>query len=185
MNSGNAYCKGLVMAGNVEYVRKLRGEEGLAEIQRYMMRKGHDVDVFNIERDRWYPIEARIDLLRATVDLFQWDAAKIERMATESVKGEIKMGFLLKYMASVEVILKSAAKIWSQHYTVGHMELVDFDRKKAVLRLRDFDYDPLMCTYLKGYLRGLDVIFRDKLESVEETVCTHTGGPYHEFVLRW
>jgi hypothetical protein len=185
VSSGNAYCKGLAIAGNIEYIGKLKGQEGLEKIQRYLNEKGYDIDVFHIEKDKWYPIEERIELLRALVELFGWDEEKIERMATESVESEIKIGFLLKYMASMEVILKSAAKIWGQHYTVGKMRLVSFDGNRAVLRLTDFDYDPLMCVYLKGYLRGLDVIFKEKLKSVRETVCTHRGGPYHEFVLEW
>ncbi len=183
MSQKEGYCKGAVLADNMDYVKNSVGEGGLSKLMRYMRDIGYDIS--EIDRNRWYPLEMRVAFLKAIKEIFQWGDEDIEKMGEEGSRSEMKIGFLLKYLASPEIILKSAEKIWREYYTVGNMKLMHLDGNSAVLRLTDFDYDPIMCVYLRGFFRSLKPILRVDSLSVRETVCTHKGGDFHEFVIEW
>jgi hypothetical protein len=94
---------------------------------------------------------------------------------------------MLRYFISINNVLKEVPRYWEKHYTVGNMES-EYQENNTyfILRLKDFEVDPIICSYLSGYYLGVTELVKNfKNLKVEELKCIHKGGDYHEFIIKW
>ena len=78
--------------------------------------------------------------------------------------------------------------MWTGHYTVGRLRVVEHNKEKkyVLLRIKDFCLHPLLCQVFIGYFtEALQMILRGTKANGKETKCVHRGDEYHEFLVKW
>lgn len=180
--------RGVTMQTDVNYVLKKIGDEGLAKLQQKTKELGWEIDYKNIKTMGWYPLGQRVISLLAAKEAFGWGDGEIQDMGNCAPKYSFIASTMLKYFLSVSKVFQEAARYWDKHYSVGKLVPVQIDEKKkfALLRLKDFNIDPILCPYFKGYfLRISQMVIKSEKITAEETKCSSLGDPWHEFLIKW
>jgi hypothetical protein len=181
-------ARGVTMQTDANYVLKKIGEEGLAKLQRKTKELGWEIDYKNIKTMAWYPLGQRVISLLAAKEAFGWGDGEVQDMGNCAPKYSFVANTMLKYFLSVSKVFQEAARYWDKHYTVGKLVPVkiDEDKKYALIRLKDFDVNPVFCPYFLGYfLRISQLVIRSEKITAEETECLSRGGAWHEFLMKW
>jgi len=173
---------------NIAYVRKKRGAEGIAFINRYMSQKGVNITVEKIESMKLaepVPLSIRAVFLEACLALFDGDLEKLKAMGRDAPSNSLIVKFFLKYFATPNSAINHISSLWREHYSIGRIEVLKNEKGEGILALYDFKVSKLLCHYLWGYFEGVGILTRAKNPVCKETKCVHEGAPYCEFLLRW
>lgn len=181
--------RGVTFLTDAEYIRRTKGEAGLALLKKGLKELGYPIDYENIKAVDWYPLGLRVVSLLVMKELFSWSNMDIENMGKAAPKYSFVVKMLLKYFLTIAMTYKESPKYWVKHYTVGKLEAPGYSLEKRyfLIRLRDFKAHPIMCTYLGGYFITLSQYLMKKAKNykVREDKCMFKGDEYHEFVITW
>jgi len=181
-------ARGVTMQTDASYVSKKMGQDALVKLQQKTKEMGWEVDYANIKTMDWYPIGMRVLSLLAAKEAFGLGDKEIEEMGNFAPKYSFIASTMLRYFLSIEQVFKEASKYWEKHYSIGELEAyeIDIEKKYAILRLKNFEVHPVICTYFCGYfLRISQLVMKSEKITAEETKCIFKQGPYHEFLVKW
>lgn len=178
-------CKGAIFRGNIEYVTKKFGKLGLEKLMEDMKEKRHRLDLSNIIDGNWYPMDARLQFLKSTVELFGLDEAQILELGRSGFKQSAIIQIYLKVAGSPKKICKFGPKVWSHNYDTGRLEAEYGGPEGTYFRIYDFKGVPLLCTYLIGFYTMAYETVGAKDVIVDEPRCIHKGDEFHEFRIKW
>jgi len=178
-------CKGTIFRGNVEYVTRRFGKMGLVELMEHMKQNGHRLDLENLVDGQWYPLEVRMQFLRSTVELFSLKENEIFDLGKSGFKQSTIIQLYLKIAGTPKKICEYGPKIWSHNYDVGRLEAEYNGPEGTYFRIYEFEGDPLLCNYLRGfYMAAFEKVGCNDV-GVVENKCICNGDDVHEFKMSW
>ena len=170
---------------NIEYIKNMRGTEGVNMLFKELKRRGYNYDFRKMNKNEWVPIEVRREFMHIIVELFGWDERHIYNMGLNNPRISPVVKLFFGLFINIQRVFEESPELWRKHYSGGTFEFADFRPGYGKLILRDFDVDPLFCKYLEGYFMGILKIAKVKEPKVVETKCTFRGDEYHEYVGTW
>jgi hypothetical protein len=179
--------RGLAIKSDAEFVLKEKGKEGLKKIEDAMAELGYPMKYRELKAMDFYPIALLYVEVLVIGKLFNFDKEKYKELGVFAAKAPMVLRVFMRHLVSFDVIVKRAPKMWKTYYTVGEIEVPDYDKEKkyAVLRIKDYRPPVQQCYILEGYLPTLVKLVVRSPVSCEEVKCVHRGDEYHEFLLKW
>lgn len=149
--------KGAAFKEDFEYITKKQGQDGLKLLEKRLRKMGHPYPLTRVEDMQVYPIEYRVDFLKALKDEFGWSDKQVFNMARKAPRVNSAMKFFVRYLVSLEMAFRSAGKYWDNYFTAGRLEPLDFDKQKKHVKLvlHDFPVDDILYNQLSGYFCGV------------------------------
>ena len=93
----------------------------------------------------------------------------------------------MKYFISLRTITEKAPFIWKRYYTVGKLELKEFNPKEKKNCFYSFRFlspsSPLPSP--QGLFAAAVKMILGQLARIEEKKCPSRGDSYHLFEIRW
>ncbi len=178
--------RGGIYYTRIKFVKEHYGKQGMENLYRRMREYGYDgpSSEEEIKIGKWYPHRYDLLFLRAFVDLFGEKA--LEKMASELPKYRDGVtGLFVKWPDDPRGIIESASEFWKMFYNFGSVEGTITGENEGVVRGKDVSMDPLFCTLLTNYFRGLVEGTGAKEVRVEHTRCVHRGDGEEEWRIRW
>ncbi len=180
--------KGEVLRIHGEVIREKHGEEGLKKVEERLKEIGCPLNFSKVKSLEWRKeAESALTLLSAK-DVLNWTDEDVFFVGWSAPRKSFIIKVLIKYFTSIEKVFKDAKKYWRKHVDFGSMEPVKLDESKrlAIIRIWDHDFDPIICTYWRGYFTSIVELSIPRSEvKIEEEKCIHKGDKYHEFKINW
>jgi len=179
--------KGSGIKTHGEFILKEEGGEGLKKLEDVILELGCPIKLREVKSTALYPFGAEAVVLLAIERLFHYDDKKFQEMGMFHAKSSLIIRLFMKYFVSLERVSKEISQIWRRYFTIGDIEIVEFDeeKKRIILKMINFRFHPLHCQVLKGSLSTLlQMIIGCKI-TAEETKCIYRGDECHEFLLKW
>jgi len=101
--------------------------------------------------------------------------------ASEAVKGVYR--FFARVLTA-DALLTRAAAMWSAMNTAGKMEVTG-GNGAAILRLRDYPSDPVMCLRIDGWIERMAEMTGAKNVVVRHVACAAKGAKQCEWSVTW
>ncbi len=179
--------RGMSLKGEGNFILKQEGEEGLKKLEKTIAELGYPIKFKEIKAMDFYPLGLEVVTLVAIKRLFNYDDEKFREMGRFESKLSFIIRLFMKYFFSMKQAIKVAPKMWKENYTVGDLEVPEFDEEKkyAIIKIKNFQGYPLLCLDLQGYFPGIVQMIVGTPATCQETKCVHRGDEYHEFVLKW
>jgi hypothetical protein len=181
--------RGAVFKTDAGYILKEKGKEGLKKVEEELEKLGYPIKFKEIKTMGFYPVGLRALSLLVVKKVFNFDDEKIKEMGFFATKISLIIKIFIRHFLSAQrVFSREAPRLWKEHYTIGELIPVELNEEKryAILRVKDFNVHPILCTYLGGYFCGvLQMIEKCSRVTFEERKCTFKGDDYHEYLLKW
>ena len=178
-------CKGAIFQGNIEYVLKKHGKQGLQQVMGEMKAKGHRLDLDNMKDGLWYPLDARMGFLKATAKLFNLNDEQLMILGRSGFTQSSVAQFYLKLAGSPKKIFSIGPKVWKHNYDVGYMEEEYNGLSGSYFRVFDFDAEPIFFVYLVGYYTQAFETVGAKNVSITQQKAEKNGKACVEFLIQW
>lgn len=181
-------ARGVHLKNDGDFVLKEKGKEGIEKLEKELEKLGCPIKYGEINQFDFYPAGMRIISLLAIKKTFGWPDEKIEELGAYAMQVSWIIKLFTKYFFSVEKTFKEAPKIWSKYFTIGEVEVGEYDPKKncADLKFKNFNLHPVYCHCLKGVLLGVvKMIIKSEKITCEEIECPFKGGKDHKFLIKW
>ncbi len=178
-------CKGAIYRGNIDYVTRKFGKLGIQQLMDDMKKHGHKLDLDNLKDGLWYPLDARMQFLRSSVELFEIDDEQLIELGKSGFKTSTIAQFYLKLAGTPKKIFEMGPNIWKHNYDVGVLESEYGGSKGSYFRVLDFDAAPIFFQYLIGYYTAAF-----EQVGVKDIIVTHEaiekdGKPCQEYLIKW
>jgi len=181
--------KGAILKGHFDYIKDLKGEEGVEQVERRIKELGCSVKAKDIDKIRWYSEGLSCLVVLVAAELFKWEAQDVFKMAFEAPKYSFIVKLLMQHFAKIEKSFKMVPKYWRQHFDFSEMETAGFNEKEkyGIIRIKNFHkYHPLICVYHQAYFQKIaEIMIAEKKAKVEHTKCLFKDDPYEEFKITW
>jgi len=167
------------------YILKKAGEEGLKKIEEKAQKLGVSIPYRKTSALDWYPAGLRAISLLLIKETFKLNNKEIRNIGYTAPKVSLIVKLLMKFFVSPKKFVEKIPHYWRQHWTVGELQVVEFDsdNKKLVLRLKGINLSPIFCLYEEGYFQKMWEFVMGKAKC-KETKCTFKGNRYHEYILK-
>ncbi len=179
--------KGNAMIENMKFILKEEGEEGLKQLERAMTELGHPIRHKEIGTMIFYPLWLDAVMLLVIKRLFNYDDKKFQKMGRFEPKISFLIRLFMKHFVSIERAAKEVPNMWKSSFTVGNLNIEEYNvgKRYGILRLKDYRSIPIQCQIFKGYFASLVQMVVGSEVVCQETKCIHKGDEYHEFVFKW
>jgi hypothetical protein len=170
--------RGVTLKTDAQYIFSKKGIEGLDLLQDEINRIGLDFSYKDINNIKWYPVGWRIASLLAIKDIFNFTDQDISDMGYSAPKNSFIVKIIMRYFISLEKTFAEASKYWQKHWTVGSLvaKKIDLKNKYLILEVRDFQANPILCTFWLGYFRAItESMLRNITVTVVEKKCMGKG----------
>ncbi len=170
------------------YVKEKYGEEALKKVEERMAELGYPLKYDEISEMDFYPIGFDALSMLVIKEIFDFSEEDIMEMGENAIRFSIFLKIILRYLPSLKLFAKEANEIWGKHYTVGELEIENdgIERGEMVIKVKDFEIDPVYCPVLKAYFIELLKMMTAKKEiKVKEEKCVFRGDDICQFVLNW
>ncbi|MEI6597059.1 MAG: hypothetical protein WCL13_02505 [bacterium] len=170
-----------------DYILRKEGESGLQKVEEILKVLGYPIEYRKIKQMDYYPMWLAGVTLLIAKRLFDFSNEDFRKMGEMDVKFTPIKKFFVKYFVSLKKAYEAAPKIFSQYYTEGKLEMMEFNEKerRAILKVSDFGLNEYHCQYIIGYLSASAGMAGKYPITCEETKCTFRGDEYHEFTIKW
>jgi hypothetical protein len=169
------------------YIKNRAGVAGVEKIEQALKDLGYPFSSKEIKPLNWYPEAYSVLIYLLCLEQLGWEEKDIFEMGrTVPPLSIIVVKLLLKYLVSVDRLVRQAQRYWRKYYDFGEVEIYDLEKNSFRARIVGYNFHPIACVYQRGYLLGIIslVISSPKL-TIEEIGCTHQGHPYHEYSIKW
>ncbi len=179
--------KGDAIGLHINYIKHIKGEEGIKEVERRMEELGYPFNLNEIKKLNWYPIFIADLVVLVAKDIFNWSNEDIFMMGKEAPKTSFILRLLSRYMFSVEKLFSSASYIWKRYFDSGEIEVSEMGDNYIILRLKGYEVHPLICQqfYPGFFVTLVEICLPDKKVSIEETKCFFKKDSCHEYLIKW
>jgi hypothetical protein len=181
--------KGSELLTFASYIRDTHGEEGLKAVEKKMAGLGHPFHFDQVkETGEWYPENINVLAILVAKHVFNWSKKDVFDFGYNSPKYSFLLKVFLKYFSSPEITFAGTPRYWRKFLDVGELEATELNMEKKyfIIRLKDYNFHPVMCDYFAGYLLRLaENSLKSPKIKAEETQCSYQGGPYHEYKVSW
>ncbi len=179
--------RGVTLKTDEYYVLKKEGEETLENVKKELERLGAGFCYEDLDKMNFYPISFRIFSLLAISKVLQYEREDIKEMGKAAPRVSFLIKFFTKYFLSSGETLKKVTEMWEKHYTEGKIEAVEVkeDEGRAIFRLHEANFHPILCDYLLGYFSSIVSMVVGEKTKEEERKCFFRGDKYHEFYITW
>jgi predicted hydrocarbon binding protein len=180
-------ARGLAIKEPINFIFKKEGADGLKKLEDTITNLGYPLKLEKIKMMSFYPIGLYGVILLTVKKLFNYSDKEFQEMGKVASKLSALVRVFMKYLVSLEKIVRTIPKYWKRYFTVGAAKLVELNEEKKymILRIENFSYLPLHCQVLKGYFSGvIQMVVGDRV-TCEETKCPFRGDEYHEFLVKW
>ncbi len=180
--------KGETLNFILQYLQRKEGEESLSKLKQVLKELELPIDIEKV-KDSNLIKESFVALVIITIkELFNWTDEDVFNMGKEEPKSSLIVKLLMKYLVSMEKTFEKAPDFWRKFTDFGYIESVEFNNKESyfVLRLHNYNIDPVMCRYLAGvFFTMASFALKEGNVTIEETRCMHKTDEYHEYVIGW
>ncbi|MEI6597060.1 MAG: hypothetical protein WCL13_02510 [bacterium] len=170
-----------------DYILEKEGENGLQKVEEIMKGLGYPIEYRKINEINYYPAWLADITFLIVKRLFNFTNEDFQKMGAREVKFTPVKKFFVKYFVSLKTVCEAASKIFSQYYTEGKLEMMEFNEKerRAILKVSQFGSSEANCQYFIGYVVATAGMASKYPITCEETKCIYRGDKYHEFVIKW
>jgi predicted hydrocarbon binding protein len=180
--------RGVAFKTEAVFILKTEGEEGLKKIEDTITRLGYPMKYGRIRATGYYPLGLQAISLVIIKRLFNFNDKKFQEMGrVKSKTSPFVTRIFVKYLISLERLVKEVPRMWRKHFTVGNIDPCELNEEKkcVTLRLEDFRLHPIHCQILIGFFsEALQMVLKSKA-TCEEIKCVYRGDEYHEFLVKW
>lgn len=179
--------RGISVRSYGEYILKNEGRQALEELEKTITDCGHSIEYLKLGNLDFYPLGLEAVTVLAIEHLFGYGDEEMRKVGQFQAKSSIIMKLFMRYFFSVERVIKEVPKMWNKYYTVGRLEVEEYnpEERHLILRLFDFYMTPLQCSDLRGYFPTvLQMVIGSEI-TCEERKCMYRGDDYHEFFMEW
>jgi len=179
--------KGVGLKDILEFILKEEGKEGLKKLEDTMVTLGYSLRHRDIKGMSFYPLTLFAMLFLIIKKLFNYDRKKFQEMGRFCSKSSMIIRLYMKYLVSVDKVVKEAQAMYRKYFTVGIVKIVEYNKEKKYIigRGKENNIHPAHCQYLEGYFASLIEMVTKSSVTCKETKCTFKGDPYHEFLMKW
>ncbi|MBD3208657.1 MAG: hypothetical protein GF370_04375 [Candidatus Nealsonbacteria bacterium] len=179
--------KGVALQENMDFILKEEGEGGLRKLEEEMEKLDCPVKKDTIKAMIFYPLWWDAVLLTLIERLFHYDGEKFEEMGKFEPKTSFIIRIFMKHFLSLERAAREVPKLWKQTYTVGDLEVAEYNQEdcSGVIRLKNYKLVPVQCHVLRGYFSSVLQLIVGKEVKCRETKCVFRGDECHEFSMSW
>ena len=178
-------CKGAIFRGNIEFVTRKFGNNGLRDLMEDMDKHGYRLDLENLKDGMWYPLDARMQFLRSSKELFMLNDEELILLGRSGFKQSTIAQFYLKIAGTPKKIIEMGPKIWTHNYDVGALNSEYNGGTGSYLWVMDFDAPPIFFRYLIGYYTAAFEEAGASNVSVEHSEIEKDGKLCHEYLVKW
>lgn len=179
-------ARGTHFINDAQYVKEKEGEQGLKKVIQELRAVGYPIEYSEIQNTKFYPIGLRAISLLAIKKSLGWDDEQIRDLCRFATKVSLIVRLYLKFFYSIPKMVGVAPKLWKEYFTIGLLEVIDFNEKekRTILRVKDFKLHDVYCRCLEGYLGDIvKMIVGAKEVNCKETKCPQDNC--HEFIVTW
>lgn len=171
----------------ISSIRKREGEGGVKRLEKATNDLGIELHFNDIQPMEFYPLGKGAVVYALIKEMFDYKEKDFQEMGRFESRVSFIIKLFLKYFFSMERVVEEAPKMWKKYYTVGSLEVEEYDEKEkyAKLVLRDFNYVPVVCKVFEGYFSSIIKMITGKEAICRETKCSYEGDEYHEFLVEW
>jgi hypothetical protein len=185
----NGKVNGSLLNANFQFVLNKKGEKGIKTVEERLKELGYPLKFKEVSDFKWYPCGFSALITLAILEYFGWDESKAFEIARYGPVYSVVSKLFIKYMVSLDKILKEVPNYWQKHFDFGEMKCPKYDEKKKYAILRIYGYKkchPLDYILIKGYLsRIFELGTGSKNVKVEQTKSLYHNDPYDEFKITW
>ncbi len=176
--------KGDLLLAYFHYIQKTEGDKGLSMVENRLKSVGAEIKESDIEAFSWYPVGYESLIVLAGKETFNWNDDDIFLMGKSITKLSLIVRMMLQFFVSVDKVFEKSPKYWRNSYDFGELEPVGRDGETYILRVKGYDIHPVSCIYNAGYIIGVAEMAGSKDIKIDESVCTHKGGDFHEYRIK-
>ncbi len=179
--------RGMAIKDDFDYILYREGEDGVKKLEEEMARLGYPIKYEDIQPMKFYPVGVETSIMLVNRKVFNYQDEDFKKIGEWTTRVPLVVRLFMKFFGSIGLAAKGASRMWRTYFTVGKLEVVDFDEKKkqVILRLTDWDFNPIHCLACQGFFIGVAKLTKNKNVTCEETKCVHRGNEHHEFLLKW
>lgn len=180
--------RGIVFKTDAEFVLREKGKRALAKVEKQLKEWGVDLKYQEIEPMDFYPIGLRALSLLAIKNGLNLSNDEIKRMGAEAPRISLVIKLFAEFFFSINETVAQAPKMWTKHFTVGRLVAkADEKNRKATIKLKELNLDPIFCVYLEGYFATIiKMIVKSEVESKEISCCfKNQKSKDHQYLLTW
>ncbi len=171
------------------YIKKKEGEEGLKKVKKMMRTLGSPFDIDKMKNNELYPVGISNLGIVVAQKIFNWKDEDLLDMGYSVVSFSPIVRIYSRLFISLENLLDKISKIYETLYNFGDLNVIEINKEKKyyIIRLiRYGNFPKATCVFFRGTFKKITelVVKSDKI-TVEETECTHEGGRYHQYTVKW
>lgn len=177
-------ARGDLLLAHLRYIQRIYGDKGKSAVENKLNEIGVDLKKLEINTFTWYPVGYEPLIILAAKETFKWDDEEVFKMGKNIIKLSLIIKLMLPLFVSIDKVFEKSPKFWKNNYDFGEVEPVGREGGTYILRIKDYDIHPISCIYNAGHIIGLAEMAGRKGMTIEEKVCTHRGGGYHEYHIK-
>ncbi len=179
--------RGMALKGDGEYILKEKDKVAVEKIEQELKKAGFPLEFEKMKAMHFYPLSTDAATLTLMNKIFGWEREEMIKLGTFLSKSSLVLRVFMKHFTSIEKVVEKASEMWRKNYTVGNLEVTEFNKEggKLIIRLKNFKATPFYCPIFQGYLESVAQMVLNKEASCKETKCTFKKDPYCEFRVKW
>lgn len=177
--------RGEILLGHLEFVKREEGQGGLDRLIATFEELGYPIDLEEINPMGWIKISWGTMIGVLGKELFDWKDEDVKKMGSFAPKVLTINKLFMRHLVSVDMLLAGAEKYWKKACTVGKLEIVEKMDGYAEVDLKDYDYHPVDCLFISGYVETVFGLCTKGQVEVKELKCIHKGDGVHRFSIIW
>ena len=179
--------RGMSLKIIANFILQEKGKVGLKKIEDTITELGYPIRYKDIKAMTFYPIGLEAITELALERVFGFGKEEFKKLGEFSPKSAVVVRLFMKYLFSINSLVKGIPKMWKIYYTVGNLKVVELDKEKRymILKLENFRLHPNECQVCLGYFPTVLQMVTGKKTTCKETKCVFKGDDYHEFLLEW
>jgi hypothetical protein len=178
--------RGGVLLSDSTYVRKHYGHQALGSVEAMTTALGYYIDYDRINTMAWYPASIRVISLLAIAMALGLSDKELREMGWAAPRNSILTKLMMRYFASLRMLVESLPSYWRKNYTVGSLTGKLADRA-LYLRLAGIEIPRQLFSYLEGYFTSVVsmVIGNDRKVLMTDIGRTDGDDTCYELLISW
>lgn len=177
--------RGGVILSHLEYIKRKQSQDGIKRLKKTFEEVDYTFNPDEIKSMEWVDASTSSIILLLAKNLFDWSNKDILSMGEFASKYLAVNKFFLDDLNSPKKLISVIGDYWRNVSNVGTMNVIDSGEDFVKINLSDYDFHPVGCLFIAGYIRSVFSLTVKGSVSIKETKCIHKGDDVHQFLVKW